>query len=397
MPISIVVFLLIAIIILFVADINNNPILNSRLSTYYNVFYAETTVEHEFSSSVESVWKALLSFENYNIWFPGINRLLPVVDNGRYVHSFSFEQFTPEAGAYIRLRNRSLGPLLKSKILEVDKNKQLLLEMKFNPLYKERVSFELKDKGQTTELSCVRSSRGLFSFLTVWGFSGKKSRLLENLGYFIPAEKVKEAEKTSAEAQAETSLSPAFIIARAVQAGLDGNMEMVNAIEYKPTRAMAKAALVKIKRADGKLPVEMEKTLSEGPGKSDAVEIKTDSSTPDNSLNSHDLVAYSVNEFLDGNEDAVNNLTDRVVRGKAKALLVKIKRGNITRPPRPDMPSSVSPSSTPPAETESEAELIERLTASGIGGNMDEVNALESRVLRGKIKAAIVKAKRSGS
>ena len=44
---------------------------------------------------------------------------------------------------------------------------------------------------------------------------------------------------------------------------------------------------------------------------------------------------------------------------------------------------------------ESEDSLIERLIADGLKGNMEEINALENKVLRGKIKAAIVKAKRS--
>ena len=35
-----------------------------------------------------------------------------------------------------------------------------------------------------------------------------------------------------------------------------------------------------------------------------------------------------------------------------------------------------------------------RLISSGVKGNMDEINNLENRVLRGKIKAAIVKEKR---
>ena len=45
-------------------------------------------------------------------------------------------------------------------------------------------------------------------------------------------------------------------------------------------------------------------------------------------------------------------------------------------------------------KSESEDEMIERLVAAGVGGDMEEINALESRVLRGKIKAAIVKEKR---
>ena len=43
----------------------------------------------------------------------------------------------------------------------------------------------------------------------------------------------------------------------------------------------------------------------------------------------------------------------------------------------------------------SQDDLIVRLVEEGLKGNMDEINSLEDKVLRGKIKAAIVKAKRS--
>ena len=46
------------------------------------------------------------------------------------------------------------------------------------------------------------------------------------------------------------------------------------------------------------------------------------------------------------------------------------------------------------SKDEDEQGLIDRLVDAGVGGNMDEINALENRVLRGKIKAAIVKKKR---
>ncbi|MEE8437177.1 MAG: hypothetical protein V3S22_02440 [Candidatus Neomarinimicrobiota bacterium] len=399
MFILIVVFLLILTVIFFVADINNNPRINSRLTSFYNIFSAETTVEHEFSVGAESVWKALTAFERYNNWFPGIKRLFPVVNSGRYVHGFSFDRFVFEPGASFRLRTTNFLPPLRSRILVVDKNKQLLLEMKFSPLHTEQVSFDLESNGKTTELACVRRSRGLFSFLTVWGFSGKKSHLLENLGYFIPREKTKELKKSDSGSESETGLSPAFIIARAVQAGLDGNMDVINAITYKPTRGMAKAALVKAKREGGNLPGEMVAVLAGKEGKVSPEAGAADSSGPDSSTvfaNKDDLVAYSVNEFLDGNEEAVNDLTDRVLRGKAKALLVKIKRGSVERPARPEQPRTAV-SNKMPAKTENEDELIKRLITAGLDGNMDEINALDSRVLRGKIKAAIVKAKRAGN
>jgi hypothetical protein len=45
-------------------------------------------------------------------------------------------------------------------------------------------------------------------------------------------------------------------------------------------------------------------------------------------------------------------------------------------------------------KSETEEAMMKRLIADGISGNMDEVNALDNRVLRGKIKSAIVREKR---
>ena len=38
---------------------------------------------------------------------------------------------------------------------------------------------------------------------------------------------------------------------------------------------------------------------------------------------------------------------------------------------------------------------MEQLIAKGLEGDMEEINALDNKALRGKIKAAIVKAKRA--
>ena len=83
--------------------------------------------------------------------------------------------------------------------------------------------------------------------------------------------------------------------------------------------------------------------------------------------------------------------------------MVKIKRGSVERPPMPDDIPTVSPASAPTADQGSEKNepeedaLIARLVEDGVDGNMDEINALESRVLRGKIKAAVIKAKRASA
>jgi hypothetical protein len=81
-----------------------------------------------------------------------------------------------------------------------------------------------------------------------------------------------------------------------------------------------------------------------------------------------------------------------VIRGKTKAMILKIERGAIERPPIPAIPDPASISND---ESETEEQLMERLISAGLDGNMDAINALENKVLRGKIKAAIVKAKRA--
>jgi hypothetical protein len=113
-----------------------------------------------------------------------------------------------------------------------------------------------------------------------------------------------------------------------------------------------------------------------------------------------DLISFVVNKALDGDDEPIAAITDKPTRGKAKAMLVKIKRGSVERPAMPILSSaptapSASESAQPSLGGESDEDLISRLVKAGLGGNMDEINTLDSRVLRGKIKAAIVKAKRA--
>ena len=52
-------------------------------------------------------------------------------------------------------------------------------------------------------------------------------------------------------------------------------------------------------------------------------------------LSKEDLVAYLVNKGIDGDMTTVNECSNKVARGKAKAMMVKIKRGQIEKPPMP--------------------------------------------------------------
>ena len=400
---------------------NSEQTITSDFSSYLNPFSAETIVKHSYSSKPEMVWAEITNLADYNFWFPGILRILPVVNTDRYVHKYSFDKFQLAPGALLRLRPNTLSPMFQGRITSVEPNKKLSIEMRFNPVHKETVVFDLEPIPEGTSVTCRRTSKGLFSWMSIWGFSNNKSKILDNLGYLIPEDEQDLLDQTDSAAAAGPQYSREATIARAVQAGLDGNMDLVNSIPDKPTRGMAKAMLVQSKRKGNVMPDHLVKALSEEPSanidkpKADG-EKKKDEPTPDGlpgSSNQDDLISFVVNKALDGDDEPINAINDKPTRGKAKALLVKIKRGAIERPAMPELsetPSSSAqnketpqPEATTEAEdtsedkSEPESELIERLVTAGINGNMDEINALENKVLRGKIKAAIVKAKRASS
>ena len=54
------------------------------------------------------------------------------------------------------------------------------------------------------------------------------------------------------------------------------------------------------------------------------------------------LIAYLVNKGLDGDMDIINNQSDKIIRGKVKAMIVKINRGSVERPAMPEIPSNES-------------------------------------------------------
>jgi len=382
-------------IYLFIKDMGSQQVISSRFDSFYKPFQAETIVQHNYTAKPEIIWKALISLQNYSLWFPGINRLLPVIDTSRYVHRFSFERFSFEPGSFIKIRPKTFLPSFNGRILEIEPNKKLEMEMRFNPVNKETVSFQINlTPSGASEVICKRSSHGLFSFLTTWGFTNQGSAILHNLAHFLPENLTgKELEDEKTITDTGPKLSRETIIARAVQAGLDGNMDLINAIPDKPTRGLSKAALVRAKRL-GEMPEKLINALNAAPVPS----LKENSPDPSTSGlpsfdSDEDLIAYVVNKALDGDMDPINSIPEKPLRGKAKAAMIKAKRTG-ENPPMPSVPNAPPPTAIT-ADQENEAELIARLVSAGVAGNMDEINALDNKVLRGKIKAAVVRAKRA--
>ena len=394
MLLTIATIAVLIVLVLFIWDTSSGHETQSDIRSFYRPFYAESSISHEYLSTPTDVWKTLTSLEGYSSWFPQISRLLPDVNTRRYVHRFSFDQLPLVPGTRLLLRPNSWSPFYHSRVVVVNKNKEISFDLKYNPLFREYVVFALEPQPYGTAVTCLRTSKGLFSFLSLWGFSNTKSKILENLGYFIPKEIPREGKPGKNGATVQTpSLSREATIAQAVQAGLAGNMDIINAIADKPTRGLAKATLIQTKRKGGALPEHLQKALSESPT---VVPTKQQPGGVSAFSNQEEHVAYLVNLTLDGNDEALNAVPDRVIRGKTKAMLAKIKRGALERPPMPE-PSSepAPPTETVSEEQEPEEQLILRLVKAGLDGNMDEINALDNKVQRGKIKSAILKEKRS--
>ena len=402
--ISIVAFLVVTF--LFVLDTAKDQSTNSEVSTYLSPFESETFVRHNYSASIDTVWNAVANLSSYNYWFPGIIRILPVVDTDRYVHRYSFDQYNFAPGSLLSIKNKGPYPSGKGMIASAIPNKRLEMILQYNPLHKEFITFDLEAHSDGTSLSLRRKSYGPFSFLSVWGFDSKKSKTLNNLGYLIPEAdlSVQETEEKSSSADTTNNLfeDRNQMAAYLVNKALDGDANIIKSTSDVFSRGKAKALLIKINKGTAERPPMPEQGAA---SKSDNGTAANNQSQP--ALSKDDIIATVVNQALDGNDAPLNELTDKVLRAKSKSLIMKINKGTAERPPMPEQGAAPqtdngtvisdekSDNHNNAKKEEPDDDLIARLVADGVNGNMDEINSLENRVLRGKIKAAIVKAKRS--
>ena len=350
-------------------------------------FEGESLVEHHFSTTKEIMWEMLTSLEMYNVWFHGIQRALPVIDTERFVHKYSFLEMELKPGAYFKVRPMTIAPWFTCRIMTIEKESEFGFTFKTTPLTTEYIQFSIRETDFGVWVTCRRKSKGLLSIINQMNWQ-EKSEILQHLDKIVP--KVNFGDTDTEDSIGGTSEiafggfgSRQDYIDYGINMGMQDNMDYVNGIPEKPIRGMVKAGIVKAKRT-GIVPNCPEKSSGEITASSEASGV--------DALSKDDMVAYLVNKGLDGDMETVNACSDKIIRGKAKAMMVKIKRGSIDRPPIPEI-SEASSASQAPEETQEE--MIERLVQKGLGGDMDEINALGDRVVRGKIKAAIVKAKRA--
>jgi len=400
--ISIVAFLVVTI--LFVLDTAKEQSTTSEVSTYLSPLESETFVSHNYSANIDTVWKAITNLSDYNYWFPGVARILPVVNTDRYVHRYSYDQFSFAPGSHLTIKNRGIFPSGKGMIASSVPNKKFEMIFQYNPLHKEFITFNLSSQPDGTTLSLKRKSYGLFSFMSVWGFDSRKSKALDNLGYIIPeedftADNSKDKESKTVDTSGDLFQDRNQMAAYLVNKTLDGDNNIIKSTADVYARGKAKALLMKINKGTAERPPMPEA------GSSPASPTPTAQTAP--SMSKDDIIATVVNKALDGDDGPLNELSDKVLRAKSKSLIMKINKGTAERPPMPGQNDTHNKSANTQekddsgneqivtTKTESDNEIIARLVDDGLNGKMDEINNLENKVMRGKIKAAIVKAKRS--
>ena len=369
-------------------EIPQNGIGESWSSWY--PFKSESFMEHHFSTTKEIIWDMITSLEMYNVWFYGIQRALPEVDTDRYVHKYSFSKLELKPGAYFKIRPMTIAPWFRCRVMTYEKEKEFGFTFKTTPLSTEYIHFSIDETDHGVWVKCKRTSGGLFSILDQINWQ-EKSKSFQRLDRIVPKvnfQTTDDSESTgdSSELQFGGFASRQDYIDYAINMGMQSNIDFVDSIPEKPIRGMAKAGIVKAKRT-GELPP--------CPEKVEVGASATKSVGGLGSLSKDEMVAYLTNKGLDGDMDAVNDCVDKVIRGKVKAMIVKINRGSVERPPMPDIDPEPVPESQSTDDSETDDQKMERLIAKGIEGDMDEINALDNKILRGKIKAAIIKAKRA--
>ena len=104
-------------------------------------------------------------------------------------------------------------------------------------------------------------------------------------------------------------------------------------------------------------------------------------------LAQNEQVAYLVNKGLDGDMDIINSNKSKFIRGKVKAIIVKINRGSVERPPMPELADvSTTPSQSGGFESLSKDEQVAYLVNKGLDGDMDSVNKADNKVIRAEPK-----------
>lgn len=409
MPVGAATFIIVLIIFYFIRETNKNQNLENNYSIHYSPL--RTTVETvlDINTPPKVVWKTLTDISRYSYWFPGIHKLFVENKTDRWVQKQSLHHYLMEPGNQFKIRPFLLSPKMGCRLISVEKEKQLSMEMRFFPFNRELVTFTLKHYNNCVELHYKSENNNPLSFLTAALFSWKGRDVLINLASILPEVVFSdEAVKGDAAIGETIEVTEDLINALALKA-LDEGVDILNTISDKPTRGKIKSLCLKIKRSNKRPEVsrEMVEAAESFLGGSSMTSVQT--AQPDQSAVSKEvLIKQYILKALDGDKEILNSIEDKVLRAKAKSAFVKAKRSG-ERPELPEgthalgesgggKPEPTNDGETPaekPASQESAVDVESLVMEALETGSMDSINAIKDKVSRAKVKSALIKARRA--
>ncbi|MFQ6615618.1 MAG: hypothetical protein ACE5HZ_02455 [Fidelibacterota bacterium] len=321
------------LILYFVWETARDQELDIHYSTTYTPKETVLETQLDIEAPLDIIWETLVSLRDYHLWFPWIRRVQVTNKSAkRWAHRHSFLRYTVEVGSRFQIRPFFLSPLTSCRFITLDPRRTLSMEMRFFPMVREIVTFTLTPFTNLVQAQYRSVSPSALGFIAQALFSWRGRRVLLNLQRHIPElplveEVPREAPKVEKEEKAATGETHIQeLVARAFKEG----KEVLDGIPDRSLRARAKSAYVRAKRSGDtpavpqQGPTPEEKTASTAPS-----EQPTPQETPPGKKAETDqdtIIQEAVRHALEGDMEVINNISDRVLRARAKSAYMKAKR-----------------------------------------------------------------------
>jgi len=361
MLIGITTLLLFLLIYYFVQSTSAEQKIDLNLYSEYFPNKSHVGTSIDLDVPIEVIWKYITDMSNYHLWFPWVYNLTVTNDHvNTYTKKHSLIEYNMKVGSQFKIQPFFGLPALKCRFLRLDKQKNLTLEMGFFPFNKEIVNFNLVHYKNCVEINYSSRSNGIFSFISIPMFAWIGKDILTNLQKVLPNIKIK-----IDDTEQEIVLLP---INEYIKKGSDGDLNLINSIPDRMIRAQVKGALL--------------------------------------SLSTSEYVEKAIN----GDKNIIDGISDIKLKTKVKAAFLKAKRTGVITPQfdavsdqnntestQSQKDKSITQTSqvTTKDNTNDNEMTIEEYIQKALSGDEQIVNTIENRVLRAKVKAGIVKAKRT--
>lgn len=405
MLVGVATFIIVLIVFYFIRETNKNQNLENNYSIHYSPLRTTVEAVMDINTPPKVVWKTLTDISRYSYWFPGIHKLFVVNKTDRWVQKQSLHHYLVEPGNQFKIRPFLLSPKMGCRLISVEKEKQLSMEMRFFPFNRELITFTLKHYKNCVELHYKSENNNPLSFLTAALFSWKGKNVLINLVSILPEvifsdEVVKEGATIGEKIEVTEDLLNALALK-----AFDEGMDILNIISDKPTRGKIKSLCLKIKRSNKRPEVSQKTMVTAASFLGSGTTPSGQTAQPVQSAVSEEvLIKQYILKALDEDKEILNTIEDKVLRAKAKSAFIKAKRSG----ERPELPedtpmlgdsASEKPKQTKGGETpavQGSLEDVGSLVQQALDtGSMDNINAIEDKVIRAKVKSALIKAKRA--